>query len=304
MIDELHLLNEGPRGARLEALITRALRLNPFMRIIGLSATLANLDELAEWLQARTFQSSWRLVPITKQVRRFSKTTDKPAILLEEIQETTDSHGKVLVFVNSRKRAEALAKQLRQAGIVAAFHHAGLSRADRLSTETAFRHGPLDVLVATSTLEMGLNLPARKVILYDSYTFSEKGRFVDLPVINYVQRTGRAGRPGLGTEGKSVFFLPAWAGNEKRYANEMIEPIWSSLFDENLLAEQVLAEISSRIAITQAQLESGFGDKTLWRFQGGKHRMDAIVDLLVGSGMNVDHMNERAGPASERLLDA
>ena len=120
----------------------------------------------------------------------------------------------------------------------------------------------------------------------------------------YVQRTGRAGRPGLDTERKSLFFLPAWAGNEKRCANEVLEPIWSSLFDENLLAEQVLAEISSRIGITQAQLESGFGDKTLWRFQGGKHRMDAIIDLLVRSGINTAHLSERGAPASEVLVNA
>jgi helicase len=285
VIDELHLLHQGSRGARLEALITRATRLNPFIRMIGLSATLANLDELAEWLRARRYRSSWRLVPVTKRVRRFSKPADKPRMLLEEIQETTLDKGKVLVFVNSRKRAESLAKHLQQSGIHAAFHHAGLPRGERLSTEATFRNGPVDVLIATSTLEMGLNLPARKVVLYDSYAFADNGSFEALPVINYVQRTGRAGRPGLDTEGESVFFLPAWAGNSKCYESEELEPILSTLFDENLLAGQVLAEISSRIAITRTQLERGFGDRTLWRFQGGKHRLDNIIDLLARSAM-------------------
>jgi len=80
--------------------------------------------------------------------------------------------------------------------------------------------------------------------------------------------------------------------------------VWSSRFDEDLLAEQVSAGISYRIAVTQGQLESGLGDKPLWRFRGGKQRMDAILDLMVRSGMNIVHVNERTAPASEMLLDA
>lgn len=285
VVDELHLLGQGKRGARLEALITRLIRLNPFTRLIGLSATLANLDELAEWLHARTYRNNWRLVPVEKRVQRFTKASDKSHMLRQEIEETISHEGKVLVFVNSRKRAEFISNQLKQNGILSAYHHAGLPRAGRIAIEDSFRRGDLDVLISTPTLEMGINLPARKVVLYDGYAFSDDGRFIPLPVLNYVQRAGRAGRPGLDSEGESVLFIPSWSGKASRYENEEIEPIRSPLFDRNLLAEQVLSEISSRMSITRHQLEKGFADNTLWRFQGGQRKLDEVIGLLIEAEM-------------------
>src|SRR5271157_1826944 len=64
VIDELHLLGERRRGPRLEGAIQRARRLNPFLQILGLSATLGNRAELAEWLDGVHFGSDWRPIPI------------------------------------------------------------------------------------------------------------------------------------------------------------------------------------------------------------------------------------------------
>ena len=78
-----------------------------------------------------------------------------------------EAGGQNLVFVQSRRRSEALSKFLTERGLRADYHHAGLGHTERRKVEENFRGRKTQVLVATGTLEMGLNLPARQVILYD-----------------------------------------------------------------------------------------------------------------------------------------
>src|SRR5579859_2653427 len=160
--DELHLLGDGHRGATLESALTRLRRLNPLARVWGLSATLGNVEELAGWLGAKSFQSTWRPVPLNWTVLRYAQASDKPRLCREAVARNVAAGGASLVFVQSRRRAESVALALAEADLRAAAHHAGLSRARRTEVEDAFRADALDVVVCTPTLEMGLNLPARQ----------------------------------------------------------------------------------------------------------------------------------------------
>lgn len=84
-----------------------------------------------------------------------------------------------------------------------AYHHAGLSSSERLLVEKGFRTGGLSVLVATSTLSAGINLPARRVILRHCWNFEHKGKALLSPIV-YRQMCGRAGRAGQDDRGEAV----------------------------------------------------------------------------------------------------
>lgn len=87
-------------------------------------------------------------------------------------------------------------------------HHAGLCAEDRDIVENGFLNGELRVLVATSTLAWGVNLPARLVIVKGTEYFDGKSsRYVDYALTDVLQMVGRAGRPGFDTQGRAVVMV-------------------------------------------------------------------------------------------------
>lgn len=284
VIDELHLLGDNNRGATIEALIGRLQRINPFIRIVGLSGTLSNAEEIASWMGARLFRSEWRPIPVENRIRRFKKVADKPEILLEEIAETLRDNGKVLVFVNSRRRSEWLAEYVRSNGISAECNHAGLSKADRRGSQTRMREGQMEVLIATSTLEMGVNFPARKVVVYDAYGFNGES-FAPLTIQRYRQYAGRAGRAGFDLQGEAVLLVPSWFKNATRYLHGDPEPVRSSLFNTNSLLREILCEVSTRLSISEDHLETNFASRTFWRRQDGVRDLGLFTKHLLTAGL-------------------
>ena len=117
----------------------------------------------------------------------------------------------------------SMAKVLR---VGVAFHHAGLTTDERDIVEAGFKSGVVRVLVATSTLSSGVNLPARRVILRCPLTYN--GQLMDK--LQYKQMVGRAGRKGVDTKGESIMICkPA----EKERVGELVqgcaEPVLSCL---------------------------------------------------------------------------
>ena len=284
VFDEFHLIGQKERGPRMEGTITRLIRLNPFIRIIGLSATMPNAGDMALWLHGSAFSSPWRQVEVRKSVRRYKKAEEKPAMLLDTVRECTASGGQSLVFCNSRARAQSLASYLCENGVRADFHHAGLMPDARRAVEERYKEGKTDVLAATSTLEMGLNLPARQVVIYDAVTYSECG-FVPLPVWSFIQRAGRAGRPGLDVEGEAVLFLPKWGGKADRYLREECETVNSQLTDRSAMQEQLLIEVCAGFSRTRKELAEGFLPLTLFHHEHSEAVINPAVNGLVLAGL-------------------
>jgi helicase len=283
VVDELHLLGDGQRGARLEGTISRFRRLNPFCRVLGLSATLGNRGQLADWLEGVELGSDWRQIPLEWKVVRYRKPDEKPDILATEVSRIRDAGGQSLVFVQSRRRCEHLAKWLREQGLKADHHHAGLTHDSRRKVEREFRENSTRVLVATGTLEMGINLPARQVILYDLQGFDGQG-FTPISVNTVWQRAGRAGRPGLDSSGEVVLLAPSWEKSADRYALGHFEAVISGLPEPQALAEQILAEVHSGLTRTTEQLERVFS-RSLASLQGKKLKIHRTVSEMLDAGM-------------------
>ncbi|MFQ5974904.1 MAG: DEAD/DEAH box helicase [Candidatus Hydrothermarchaeales archaeon] len=119
--DEIHLMNDAKRGPTLEVTLARLLHLNPNLLIMGLSATIQNADEIADWLDAKLITSDWRPVTLVEGVYfdrelLFSNsrmvdvetiTKDVPINLAAEV---VKNGGQCLVFVNTRRCAERYAE--------------------------------------------------------------------------------------------------------------------------------------------------------------------------------------------------
>lgn len=283
VVDEFHLIGDGYRGARLEGALMRLRRLNPFLRIVALSATLGNREELAEWLDGVDYVASWRPVPLTWKYVRYKRAEEKPDLLVREIHRTTRNGGKSLVFTQSRRRAEALASHLKSNGFRACHHHAGLGYDTRRNIEHQFRGADIDIVVTTSTLEVGLNMPVRQVVLYDIQQF-DGSTFEPLSITKVWQRIGRAGRFGLDSEGEAILLVPAWGGKSIDYEKAEFEHCVSSLGDPRAFAEQIIAELSSGLSRTRSELRTSFKE-SLATLQGRLLNIDTLIDEMCASGL-------------------
>jgi len=156
-------MGEGQRGATLEGIIARYRIINPYLRILGLSATLGNPEEIATWLQAGLYQSSSRPVPLEWRIATFeAKRTGakgKETIAAQEALATKQEGGQSIVFVQSRPRSEGLAKSLSEAGIRAEAHHAGLPLRKRKASRRGT--GPARSMSCVPPARWGLGLTSR-----------------------------------------------------------------------------------------------------------------------------------------------
>jgi helicase len=174
----------------------------------------------------------------------------------------------------------------------AAFHHAGLMRQERAIIEEGFRNGYIEVIAATPTLAAGLNLPARRVIIRDYSRFSSGLGMVPIPVGEYHQMAGRAGRPHLDPYGEAVL-LAKNAENVERLFETFIdaepERIESQCVDDASLCAHILSLIATGFARDQDTLAS-FMERTFYFHQHPKTRSlprlvsDAIL-FLTTAGM-------------------
>lgn len=270
VVDELQMIGDQHRGYILELLLTKllymmkkgsVLHLNasaqqdttpPTIQLIGMTAELPNLKDLAKWLNAQVYSTDFRPVPLKEMIKvssviydaNFTKITElscaagRPGTKEERelmliCEERLSIGHSVLIFCPTKIWCEKLSLSLlkydksnvtldetklstickdlqnTQTGLDSvlektipfgiAFHHAGLTLEEREIVEEGFRQTSIRILVATSTLSSGVNLPARLVIIRTPF-FQQK--LID--VHSYRQMIGRAGRMGIDNEGESI----------------------------------------------------------------------------------------------------
>jgi len=129
---------------------------------------------------------------------------DLPPLDEERAHGIEDAVGRTLADMDDDTRAlQQVTELVRMLPSGIAYHHAGLIHPLKILVEELFAAGGLDVVVATSTLAMGLHLPARSVVIGELKKFNGH-TFEQLTATEYRQMTGRAGRRGIDTRGAAV----------------------------------------------------------------------------------------------------
>ncbi|MFY7915092.1 MAG: DEAD/DEAH box helicase [Rubrivivax sp.] len=198
VVDEAHLLIDERRGSTLEGLITGLLllaeeqhRVPP--RVMLLSATLPEPERIAAWLGgAEVIHTTNRYPSLSTWVEGVSDRAEADArILAECIKSLEDPQASVLVFVYKTADAQTLAKRLeKDLGQPVGHVHSQMPSTSKAKAIQAFTGGQCRVLVASSALAMGVNLPCTQVIVRDTH-YPGVG---PVPVHQLRQMSGRAGR--------------------------------------------------------------------------------------------------------------
>ncbi len=265
VVDEVHTLADE-RGPRLDGLVCRLKTLTD-AQLLGLSATVGNPEELAEYLGAEPIIHNRRPVPLEYHLvinQDHRQKWDRIARLVESEWETeysTGYRGQTIIFTYSRRNTHRLADFLNErTGLNVAPYHAGLPYDRRRSIERAFERGELAAVVTTAALGAGVDFPASQVI-FESLAMGIEW----LTPREFQQMAGRAGRPGYHDRGKVVLMIEP-GRRYHRSQNETEDKVAFTLlesepepveveYNEEDEREQVLAHLVSRAANSPEELE-------------------------------------------------
>ena len=150
-----------------------------------------------------------------------------------------------------------------------AFHHAGLFDKQKEIIEDEFRAGNLLMITATPSLMYGVNLPSKNVVIRDYTRWTGQGP-QPIPVFDYEQMSGRAGRPGYDDEGYSYLIAKSVdeAFNLKdHYIYGEIETTNSKLIENrDAVYKQIITQVASSLAKSPQEILEFFND-TFYGFQ-------------------------------------
>lgn len=250
IVDELHAFAGDDRGWHLRSVLQRveAYAAQPIQRI-GLSATVQNPVSLLEWLapfgQRRVVGTS-TVSPDAEVTVDHVGNLDNAAVVISRLH-----HGeKRLVFCDSRAASERLGHALIAAGVRTFVSHASLSAAERKAAEQAFSEERDCVIVATSTLELGIDVGDLDRVIQ-----------IDAPssVSSFLQRMGRSGRRA--GSARNCLFLATGAhgfllalGITRLWSLGWVEAVEPAPLPWNVVAQQALLMSLERRVTTQSEL--------------------------------------------------
>jgi ATP-dependent Lhr-like helicase len=187
VIDEVHAFAGTDRGAHLMCVVERLAALSKHdVQRIGLSATVGNPEHIARWLGGTSRREAVVIDPPKPKAQRQIKI-----LLREDVSDfardaSRESLGKKsLFFCQSRALTEAVADEMRGESIEVFVHHGSVSKEERRAAEEKFARGTNACIVATSTLELGIDVGGLDL------TFQANAPST---VSSFLQRMGRTGR--------------------------------------------------------------------------------------------------------------
>jgi ATP-dependent Lhr-like helicase len=213
IIDEVHELADSKRGSQLSLALERVRKLiGKDFQMIGLSATIGTPHKVAQFLVGNNRSVEIIRVPVAKMVRLeviFPQPTEEDirlagqlythpevAARLRAIREYMGKHKSVLLFTNTRSISEVLASRFKvwDMNFPVSIHHGSLAKPSRIAAETGLKSGSLKGLIATSSLELGIDVG--RIDLVIQYMSPRQ-------VTRLIQRVGRAGH-SVGRVAKGV----------------------------------------------------------------------------------------------------
>ena len=225
IVDEVHAFAGDDRGWHLLGVLSRIERLcgREFQRI-GLSATVGNPEELLDWLSGsckgqRQVCHPPEAVTVPAEVKLdYVGSLHNAAVVISRLHRGE----KRLVFVDSRSQAEQLGRELRALEVTTFITHSSLSQEERSQAEEAFASRDDCVIVATSVLELGIDVgDLHRVIQIDA----------PATVSSFLQRMGRTGRRH-GTARNCLFLA---TGDDALLRAAALVELWSSGYIEPVL---------------------------------------------------------------------
>ncbi len=203
VIDEVHELSDTKRGSQLSLALERIRHLiGKDFQMIGLSATIGSPDKVAQFLVGDKRPVEIIRVPVAKMVKLqvlYPKPTEEDVQLagklfthpevaarLRIIRDYMTKHKSVLLFTNTRSISEVLASRIKvwDTDFPISIHHGSLTKPSRIAAETGLKRGELKGLIATSSLELGIDVG--RIDLVIQYMSPRQ-------VTRLIQRVGRAG---------------------------------------------------------------------------------------------------------------
>ena len=254
IVDEIHALAPSKRGAHLALSLERleALCGRPLTRI-GLSATQKPISEVAKFLVG---QAQCEIVDVGYTRERDLALELPPSPLsavmagdvwlqvYARLAELIQAHRTTLIFVNTRRMAERLARHLSEllGKDAVTSHHGSLAREQRLAAEQRLKRGELRALVATASLELGIDIGDVDLVCQISSPRS---------IATFLQRAGRANHAVEGTPKARLF---PTSRDDLIECTALLDAVRRGELDTlhvergalDVLAQQIVAEVSCR----------------------------------------------------------
>lgn len=302
LVSNCHGISYPGRGDHLEVGLMKFIKINPTSKLVALSATMPNSHEISEWLATLTdrktylLESKYRPCPLFIHYETYEdsgnyedKEYSKIEAALQIIKEYPDD--KFIIFTHSLAMGNMVKKRLEKSGYLCDFHYSGLEKEKRQQIEQGFKSGDLKVVVATSTLAAGVNLPARRVIILGVHRGLD-----EVDAFELFQEAGRSGRPGLDDRGDAYILIPH--STAQTHLNRLSKPqnITSRLLDflgDGLnkryknLAFHIVSEIHQKEIKTKEDVYKWY-ERSLAFFQVNDLTdkiIDSTIDLLIQIGI-------------------
>jgi len=318
IIDEIHALLGDKRGAHLSLSLERLQNLLPQpLQRIGLSATQKPIERVAQYLVGRPDGDDDCVIVDSGHRRQLDIKIEVPRSplsalmgnevwdeLYERLVQLVEAHRTTLVFVNTRRLAERLGLALanRIGAEHVSSHHGSMSKELRFDAEQRLKHGQLKVLVATASMELGIDVGAVELVVQ----FSSPKR-----IAAFLQRVGRSGH-FVGGLPKGILF--PLTRDDLVECTALIDSIRRGELDRIVIPEKPLDILSQQLVAELGSLEDTGLDASLdelwawvsrsWSYRNlARGEFEAIVRMLAegystrrgrsGTLVHYDQINER-----------